>query len=273
MINLSTYILLSLSFILISPAFSQQAPNIILTDVEGNKHELYDALGQGYIVFLDFSFIECAPCNEALHEIKSIIEDFNDQNLLVWYASDRDSDLALKNFLDTAELEVIAAGGEGGVEEALDIFSQDFPFFGFPTISVICPDRSMVWDIWPYTEGAPEWRQTILDCQPNMPEEEYIPIEWVTSNFSPPSPYFEARISPMPFPGKGTLHLSLEESGRVHARLLSTNGLLIKEALNVYMPDGEHVLPLQLEGVPSGLYLLQMTVGHRSNYLKVVLQK
>ena len=137
--------LLLASFISCTLSLAQVLPNIVLTDIDGNKHQLYHALDQGYIIFLDFSFVECGPCNEALPEIISILDDFENQNLLLWYASDRDDNLKLKNYLDTTGLEAIAAGPEGGVEEAMDAFLEEFSFFGFPTISIICPDKSIQW--------------------------------------------------------------------------------------------------------------------------------
>ena len=38
------------------------APNFILTDLDGNSHELHALLDGGYTVFLDFSAIWCPPC-------------------------------------------------------------------------------------------------------------------------------------------------------------------------------------------------------------------
>ena len=38
------------------------APNFITTDVNGNEHELYNYLDQGYTVILDISATWCGPC-------------------------------------------------------------------------------------------------------------------------------------------------------------------------------------------------------------------
>ena len=45
-----------------SNLFSQTAPNVTLTDLDGVSHELYAYLDSGYQVILDFSYELCGPC-------------------------------------------------------------------------------------------------------------------------------------------------------------------------------------------------------------------
>ncbi|MBL6872354.1 MAG: hypothetical protein ISR00_00205 [Flavobacteriales bacterium] len=60
-----------LTAVLITFSVSAQPPNnyntitdVTFTDVDGQTHNLYNLLGQGYRVILDFGFIGCGPCSD-----------------------------------------------------------------------------------------------------------------------------------------------------------------------------------------------------------------
>jgi hypothetical protein len=266
-------LLLIASFILSYLNYAQEAPNIAITDIKGDRHQLYHALDQGFIVMLNFSFLDCVPCNEALPEIKSIVEDFEEQNLLVWYASDRDNDLELNEFLINNGLDAIAAGPFGGVEEAIDEFDEVFSFFGFPTISVICPDRSIMWDIWPYSEGAPEWRSAIENCQPNVPDAAYEPIEPSSSNHTITNQQIDARLYPVPMENQGILEIELPRKTYVYARIFSTSGRMEKVLLDQYLPEGAQQIAVQADELNTGIYILHLQYDNLHGFMKLIVQK
>ena len=54
---------------------AQNAPDFTFTDTEGGTHHLQERLDQGYIIVLDFFYVDCPPCVETGTELESIYHD------------------------------------------------------------------------------------------------------------------------------------------------------------------------------------------------------
>jgi hypothetical protein len=250
-------------------SLAQNLPDVHFTDIKGNKHQLFDALDQGYIVFLDFAFVECVPCNEAIPEIKSIIQDYEAQNVLFWYISDRDEDESLINHLDSTGLELTACGIDGGGDAFIDAFTEQFSFFGFPTISIICPDRSITWDIWPYSDGAPEWRTVIDQCNPGIAEEAYEPIEISSTHETKRAP-FAFQLQGGTFQGEGVVQAAAPYDTPLVINIYTMQGQYVKEVFNGWLKGGEHQLALRFRLPHTGSYLLQYQTSYNSGAQKIM---
>ena len=97
--------------------------------------------------------------------MESIHNDYLDKNVEVWSISPFDSIPALQSFKEENGFTYIMGGIEGGGQEIIEIYSDSLNLQYYPTISVICSNGELCWDIWPYTsDGAPEWRGPIEDC-------------------------------------------------------------------------------------------------------------
>ncbi|MEZ4987481.1 MAG: TlpA disulfide reductase family protein [Saprospiraceae bacterium] len=118
----------------------------------------------GFIVLLDFFFVNCPPCQGSAPELAAIANDYAGKSVILWSISDRDGNAAIEGFEETYGLNFPAGGTDGDGEKASKSYANNFNFTGFPTISIICPDGSISWDIWPYSTGAPEWRNAIDAC-------------------------------------------------------------------------------------------------------------
>jgi|GEM_PF-1473149 len=167
----ATYLFLSFLLIVITGR-SQQAINFTITDVNGQTHELQNYLDNGQTVLLDFFFVDCPPCNEWMPEIVNIENDYEDEPLVIIACSDRDMNSAIVGFQNEYGSNGIAAGTEGGGPAVIDAYAAQFNFTGFPTYSVICPDGSITWDLWPLTAGVPTIRAALDACIENaVPQE------------------------------------------------------------------------------------------------------
>ena len=240
-------ILLILSSLLFAaPLSAQLAPDFHFVDIEGNRHQLYHALDQNYVVLLTLFFVDCEPCREALPELRSIYQDYSDDNLLVWSLSDRDPDSLLRQYAEQAQAPFILSGTDGMAEEAIDLLTDNFPFFGFPTIAVICPDRSINWDIWPYSPGAPEWRQPIEFCGLEESLPPYQPLEPSNTSQLQVQTGASLHLFPNPVHYNTQLCLKLKERQNAALQLIRADGSLVATLHQGALPSGEHFFhPLQ----------------------------
>ena len=162
-------------------ANAQTALDFTITDYKGVSHNLQHALDQGFIVVLEFFFADCGPCINAAQELQAIHEDYENKNVLIWAISDIDDDSRLWDYEYELGLSFVMAGIDGGGIEVKNAYTDSFGFEAYPTIAVICPDGSMTWDIFPYSEGAPEWRNSIEACGVEEIIYEYIPFGGLTA--------------------------------------------------------------------------------------------
>ena len=56
--------------------FAQTAPNLIITDLEGNTHNLYSYLDDGKTVILDFFTVNCTSCQDGAPHLDTFWDDY-----------------------------------------------------------------------------------------------------------------------------------------------------------------------------------------------------
>lgn len=238
---------------------AQQALDFTFTDINGVTHRLQNALDQGFIVMIDFFFVNCPPCQASSPEIQAIHEDYQGKNVLVWSISDRDNNPAIVTFKQNLGLTFTAGGLQGGGNNVVNAYAAGFPFTGFPTISVVCPDRSISWDIWPYSAGAPQWRNAINACGV-VDHAPYVPsltaVDEIGALNAP-------LLSPNPALESTRLTYSLREAQQMQIDLLNAQGQLLRQVFSGRLEAGDQQLDIALAGLPAGAYFVrfQNTLG------------
>lgn len=248
--TLITFLALSLQL-----TWAQTAPDFTFTDVHGETHNLQHTLDQGYIVLLDFFFVNCPPCRDSAPLIQSIHEDYADKNVVVFSVSDRDSDTFIDDYKTGAGLTYISGGNEGGGPGVLNTYANAFNFTGFPTISIICSDGSITWDIWPLTAGAQNLRDAIDACGA-VDADDYVAQS--TTAVQAVTGLQNAVFAPNPATITSRLQFELAVSTNLTVSLMNAQGALVQKVFNGQLTTGVHHFDINLAKLPAAAYWLRI---------------
>lgn len=80
----------------------QKAPDFVLVDLNGEKHQLSDYRGQG--VFLNFWGTFCKPCEEEFPYIDNQYQYFKDKGVQVLAVDVGETEFAVKKFVERLDL-------------------------------------------------------------------------------------------------------------------------------------------------------------------------
>lgn len=147
------------SFFLIQSAWAQYntITDVTFTDVDGQTHNLYNLVGEGYRVILDFGFIGCGPCSDwSQHVGPELWQEYGpdgDNTLRIFYfeVGQIHSDSQVEDYYTGLGVEypIINLDFFGGV-----IDSQYQTFFdanildgGYPVHIYVCQDTTYRLDI------------------------------------------------------------------------------------------------------------------------------
>jgi peroxiredoxin len=101
-------------------AIGKVAPDFVLVDMEGEKHQLSDYRGQG--VFLNFWGTWCKPCEEEMPYINNQYNQFKDKGVQVLAVDVAESELVVNQFANRHKLDFpIVIDKDGQVQTAYGI--------------------------------------------------------------------------------------------------------------------------------------------------------
>ncbi|CAM3964729.1 thiol-disulfide oxidoreductase ResA [Lederbergia lenta] len=78
------------------------APDFVLTDMEGKKHQLSEYKGQG--VFLNFWGTWCPPCKREMPDMDSQYQVYKDQGIEILAVNIGDTEFQINNFVNSHDL-------------------------------------------------------------------------------------------------------------------------------------------------------------------------
>jgi len=152
--KMSILVALSFSFFFYQ-AQGQMAPDFMVTDSDGNAHQLYaDYLNNGKTVMVKIFFTSCPPCIELAPFMEDFYQEWGagENDVEFFELSDKsfDVDTRIINYKTTYGMTFPGVGSEGGSLEAVAPYKsgQFGNFTGTPTFVVIAPDGNVQFDIF-----------------------------------------------------------------------------------------------------------------------------
>ena len=156
-----TYILVAF----VTMLFAQKPPNFSMTDIHGKQWNLYNELGKGKSVVLDFFFVDCKPCQRLTPIVQSVYESYGSDtgNVIVFGISNRDNNARITQFESTYGVTYPSCGIDGGGDTITDLYQLNYTFLGWPTYAVICPDTTIFWAI-EQSDSLPALVDSLKQC-------------------------------------------------------------------------------------------------------------
>ncbi|WP_428908973.1 thiol-disulfide oxidoreductase ResA [Niallia sp. Krafla_26] len=100
-------------------AIGEMAPDFVLVDLNGQKHQLSDYEGQG--VFLNFWGTFCKPCEEEFPYIDNQYQHFKDKGVQVLAVDVGETEFAVRQFVERHKLTFPVVIDQGDVQAAYGI--------------------------------------------------------------------------------------------------------------------------------------------------------
>ncbi|UJA80500.1 thiol-disulfide oxidoreductase ResA [Bacillus cereus] len=90
----------------------KEAPNFVVTDLEGKKIELKDLKGKG--VFLNFWGTWCKPCEKEMPYMNELYPEYKEKGVEIIALDADETEIAVKNFVKQYDLKFPVAIDKGG---------------------------------------------------------------------------------------------------------------------------------------------------------------
>ncbi|MBC8173575.1 MAG: T9SS type A sorting domain-containing protein [Chitinophagales bacterium] len=226
---------------------AQTAPDFSFTDVNGIEHNLYASLAEGKTVVLDFFFVDCAPCQYYTPAMEELYSAWGAglADVEFWAFSDVDENDYIQSFLAEYNVNYTACGIEGGSAGVIDLFSGSFVMTGYPTYSVVCPDKTINWDIWPVSDNVSEIGAQIAECG----------ATGVVTYDGPDQEILTGLIYPNPAQDEINIPVNAKTSGNFTVVITSLSGEIVKSFSG---NTSSKQIQITIDNLQSGIYIVSI---------------
>ena len=246
----SLFLLLLAVFVLNAQTQLTEAQDFSVKDLDGETIHLFEILGEGNFVVIDFFSTSCGPCAEYAPQIQASYEDFgsNSGNVFFMGISWGDDNIGVEHFDSVYGITYPSVSGfEGGGNEVVNMYGIQ----SYPTVILIHPDGTIlnqyIWE--PTTENI---NQAIIEAGG-------IPVG--TEEFAEKNENF---IKFFPNPVKDVVYLQYKfsEGKEIQLEIYNVLGSLVhsKKLINFV---NNNTAELSLRNLNEGSYFIRLIKDNR----------
>lgn len=232
----------------------QIAPDFTVNTVHGEEFNLYTELDAGKTIILDIFFVNCPPCNSIAPYIQDLNEKWGDGNADVEFISltDVDTNAEIIPYEEQHSLTFPAAGRDaGGTEAVTPYITGTFgQFFGYPTLVVISPDRTMNYDIW---GSSDQNTSDLLDAAIEATGATGEALSVFESNN-----VTAIKAFPNPVVNDLMVTFELKESNVVNVLVMDATGKLVSEIQKGQLAAGAQTISIDFSTLNAGTYFVEL---------------
>ncbi len=228
------------------------AVDFSITDRFGEEHNLYEILGSGKYVLIDFFAHYCQPCCDIAPDINKLYYNYgcNQSQVHILSIEGAGTLAQLESFEDfcggTSDKPVVT-GIEGNGTDVAGEYQLGF----YPTVIIIAPDKEIVeTDIWPFSYQV---AKTKLESYGVMPAS--CPLPDAINEVSGIS---ALKLAPNPATDNTTLEFNLNESSFCHIHLMDVTGKTIKTVFQDFRRAGINSIDINIQEIPTGSYFVKI---------------
>jgi|GEM_PF-344832 len=126
------------------------AIDFTVISTQGDTLNLFKTLDQGKTVFLDFFYTTCGYCIQYAPIIEQAFQNHGagTGDIAFWGLDNGDSNAEVDAYKIANNVSNPCASGlQGNSDQAINLYVNAFTFTGYPTYTIICPDRTVHWDV------------------------------------------------------------------------------------------------------------------------------
>ncbi len=228
-------------------------PDFTVTSTDGVVLNLYNELNAGKAVMIDQFYTTCGYCQMYAPTIDQayVNNGSGAGNVLFWGIDNGDNNaqvIAYKNTYGVSN--PCASGTEGGGNTAdaalVTAIEQSQTFLGYPTYSVVCPNKTVSWDI-NYPPTATGFNSYFTSCGVSAIAEQSTTIRI-------------DRIFPVPATDQVNFEITVNQASNIQFEIFDMLGQMVYANKAEYN-NGVYVITVDISSFSTGTYIVKMLDG------------
>ena len=227
----------------------ETAIDFSVTFTDGTPVNLFATCDAGNSVVLDFFFVSCGYCQSYAPIIDQayVTHGAGTGNIKFWGIDNGDNNAQVIAYKSTYGVtNPCASGTQGGGNAVCSTYSSSFAWSGYPTYSIVCPDRTYSHDI-NYPPTATGFNSYFATCGTTSVDENYNPAQTIITY-----------MYPMPAQDNMDVHIYVDKTSQIKIELFDILGNSVY-AVNSSADMGYFNAAINVNSFAAGTYFIKLS--------------